>query len=232
MPGGITSAAERALLRRVFERCHVHIVLAVNGTLLPAEFLGALTANESGGNVQATRFEPSVYQHLKDVAEGRMAAFGAIDRDMLTKVAEAMVPPTSAEGQPRHPVDPTTAAAFQAAVAPAEAAMRQLATSWGFTQIMGYHLVPHGQVHELLDAELHYRHAVGLLEKFASRYKLDMSREFGELFCCWNTGRPYGKTFDPGYIPRGLRRMEIYREVVEEARRAELELEPDSRSQI
>ena len=35
--------------------------------------------------------------------------------------------------------------------------------------------------------------------------------EFAELFRCWNTGRPNGKTFDPNYVQNGLRRIEIYR---------------------
>jgi len=33
------------------------------------------------------------------------------------------------------------------------------------------------------------------------------------MFCCWNTGRPYGKTFDPDYVEKGLRRMRIYRQL-------------------
>jgi len=37
--------------------------------------------------------------------------------------------------------------------------------------------------------------------------------QFEELFRCWNTGRPYGKTYDPAYVETGLRRMTIYREL-------------------
>ena len=47
----------------------------------------------------------------------------------------------------------------------------------------------------------------------AAGYRLDLGREFRELFCCWNTGRPYGKTFDPNYVENGLRRLRIYREL-------------------
>src|SRR5271169_2016242 len=55
---------------------------------VPAEFLAALTANESGGDPQATRFEPGVYQHLKSVAQGRVASYGAISKSLLSKEIE------------------------------------------------------------------------------------------------------------------------------------------------
>ena len=53
--------------------------------------------------------------------------------------------------------------------------------------------------------------ALRLLAEFAAGYQLDLGHEFPEMFCCWNTGRPYGRTYDPHYVARGLARMELYR---------------------
>ena len=93
-------------------------------------------------------------------------------------------------------------------------ALRELATSWGFTQIMGYHMVGRpGTTRDLLEPSFHYRVALSLLAQFAATYQLDVAREFAEMFRCWNTGRPDGQTFDPEYVEKGLRRMELYREL-------------------
>jgi len=49
------------------------------------------------------------------------------------------------------------------------------------------------------------------LADFAARNTLDLTRDFSQLFDCWNTGRPHAPTADPQYIPNGLRRMELYK---------------------
>jgi hypothetical protein len=93
----------------------------------------------------------------------------------------------------------------------ADEALRELATSWGFVQIMGFHLIGRrGTVHDLVEPRFHYHLANQLLTEFAECYRLDLRRQFEELFRCWNTGRPDGKTADPAYVEHGLRRMEIY----------------------
>jgi hypothetical protein len=95
--------------------------------------------------------------------------------------------------------------------------LRELATSWGFTQIMGYHVLGrHTAVHDLLEPRFHYRVAVQLISELAQTFQLDMAREFEKMFRCWNTGSPYGATFDPEYVAKGLRRLSIYRQLVKE----------------
>jgi len=69
-------------------------------------------------------------------------------------------------------------------------------------------------VRDLLEPRFHYHLANQLLAEFAESYQLDLAREFGELFHCWNTGRPDGRTTDPAYVEKGLTRMEIYRELM------------------
>ncbi len=79
---------------------------------------------------------------------------------------------------------------------------------------MGYHMVGRaGTMRDLVDPPFHFHLAIQLLSDFAADYRLDLGYEFSEMFCCWNTGRPYGKTFDPNYLENGLRRMRIYREL-------------------
>jgi hypothetical protein len=77
---------------------------------------------------------------------------------------------------------------------------------------MGFHVIGrHGTVRDLLEPRFHYHLANQLLAEFAASYQLDLAREFEELFRCWNTGRPDGRTADPAYVANGLMRMEIYR---------------------
>ena len=92
-------------------------------------------------------------------------------------------------------------------------ALRELSTSWGYTQIMGYHMTSRGgTARDLLDPPRHFRVAIELLAEFAEAYQLDLAHEFEEMFRSWNTGRPYGATHDPGYVSNGLRRISLYRE--------------------
>ena len=99
--------------------------------------------------------------------------------------------------------------------------LRDWATSWGLTQVMGYHVARRpGGVAILKDPATHLKFALGLLGEFVERFQLNPKLEFEEMFRCWNSGAPYddpktprieGKTFDPKYVARGLARMEIYR---------------------
>jgi hypothetical protein len=251
---GPVLAAERRLMRRVATRCGAEIARACRYSSVPAAFLAALVANESGGNARAARFEPSVYNHLRALAEGRRPRFGGIRREALEAEVTDMLHPKAVSfhevfftdgsrsrlpeglvgqyslGQQggHHTIDKITALgqgvqgrslANPALAELADEALRELATSWGPTQIMGYHLVGRaGTVRDLLDPEFHFKLALTLLAEFSERYGLDLRLEFSELFRCWNTGRPYGETTDPRYVEKGLLRMEIFRALEEEER--------------
>ena len=89
--------------------------------------------------------------------------------------------------------------------------VRDFSTSWGLTQIMGYHLLVWGQdPRDLLEPKFNLEMCTRLLAGFAHAYQLDVRAEFEEMFRCWNTGRPNGITTDPEYVPNGLRRMAMY----------------------
>jgi hypothetical protein len=205
---------EGRLLTRVRARFHTVMAEACKYSSVPVEFLGALVAGESGGDPRAMRFEPAVYRHLQRVAEGKAAKYGGISRRRLDAEIAEMLHPKS---HTFHASFMTTAFATAHAIELAAArdeALRELATSWGLAQIMGYHMVGRaGTVRDLLDPRFHFRVALELLAEFAERFQLDVQREFAEMFRCWNTGQPYRETFDPRYVEKGLRRMEVYRAV-------------------
>jgi hypothetical protein len=202
------------MLGRVFERCHPFILEACKYSSVPPEFLGALTGNESGGDPKAVRFEPAVYRHLKAVACGQAPRFGSIHPQHLDAEIEEVLHPKAAEFHARF-----LTPAFGAAHGPElslleDEVLRELASSWGFTQVMGFHMAGRrGTVRDLLDPSFHFRLATQLLAEFAQDFELDLTRECAELFRCWNTGQPYGTTRDPAYVENGLRRMKLYQEL-------------------
>jgi hypothetical protein len=171
----------------------------VSGGTLPASFLAALIANESGGDANAKRFEPLVLIALWKVLLGRTAAYGSIGgQDIVKFVAFAANIPVVA---PR--------------LLPADAFQRldSLATSWGLTQIMGYEAIAFqlgATVDALKKPDTELPITVRMLKQFAERNALDLAKDFDQLFDCWNTGRPHAQTADPQYIPNGLARMKIY----------------------
>lgn len=94
-----------------------------------------------------------------------------------------------------------------------DAAIRALATSYGLTQIMGYHVGLYRAPSVLLNPTRNLCTANKLITDFATHWKLDAKKDFEALFRCWNTGRPDGATIDPEYVAKGLNKMEIYRQI-------------------
>jgi len=211
--------AERKLVRRVFTRCDEFIQEACRSSSVPAEFLGALTANESGGNPAAVRFEPSVYRHLKAVAAGERPRYGGIDGESLCQELAEVLHPKTGEFHAKFLDSLFMDGQASELTHLADEALRELASSWGFVQIMGFHVIGRGgTVRDLLAPRFHYHLANQLLAEFVASYQLDLRSEFEELFRCWNTGQPDGQTADPRYVENGLMRMEIYGALIEEGK--------------
>ncbi len=210
---------------------------------VPPEFLAALVANESGGNPRAARFESGVFRHLQAVREGGEQAYGSLTAESIDEAQHHMVlgeeigqvedrsPTARAKTHEYHAcflnekfAEEVGAPVGRRVPLQDDQVLRELATSWGLTQIMGYHMIGRrsifdrpGAPADLVKPEVNLRVALELLAEFAERYQLDPHAEFSEFFRCWNTGRPDGKpTFDPDYVEKGLRRMVIYRELAEE----------------
>jgi hypothetical protein len=209
--GGTNTLAGGELIVRVRDRWGAVIREACRFSSVPPAFLGALAANESAGDPQALRFEPGVYGHLTRVAEGKSPRYGSVTRArMAAEVADILSPKSPAFHAEFLTLAFASAHAARLAQSPEEA-LRELATSWGLTQIMGYHMVGRaGTPRDLLEPRFHFRVALELLAEFAERYQLNLARDFEPMLRCWNTGQPYGATSDPSYVENGLRRMELY----------------------
>jgi hypothetical protein len=199
-----TMTPEQQLMTKIKSQCGSWIDEAIAGTPYPAALLAALTANESGGDPQESRFEPKVFADLALVAIGRKANYGAIGRTNLIDWCS----PSDPDRPPRSFSD-------------ALLALVNLATSWGPTQIMGYQALAGGYaLSELPNLQTHFKHTVAMLEDFRTRFQIVASQAPGgpspwpnswaDFFRCWNTGRPDGQTADPQYVARGLDRMTIY----------------------
>jgi hypothetical protein len=185
------------LMQSLKERFGETITAACSGTSVPAAFLAALIANESGGNVNAKRFEHTVLAAIWEVLLGRKAAYGSIARASLVGYVTGISVP--AINVPAN----LPANAFQRVDA--------LATSWGLTQIMGYHALEFGvEINNLISPGGGLDIATKMLAGFAHQFSLDVTKDFEALLRCWNGGHPTAQTFDPQYVPNGLARMNLY----------------------
>ncbi|HLI30095.1 MAG TPA: hypothetical protein VKV79_03215 [Terriglobia bacterium] len=201
-------------MQQVYERFSRSIRAAVTGIDLPDAFLAALTANESGGRPDAAFFEPGVYKHLKSVASGESAEFGSIASKTLISAFERNFADKDNKFQAWLTDLEADSETIRIITQAEDADLRSLATSWGLTQIMGYHVIGRKiEIRELLNPNVHYRLAVEILGDFAKRFGLKLNRDWEALFRCWNTGRPEGRTFDPEYVSKAMQRMKLYQQI-------------------
>lgn len=187
---------DQQLMQSIRTNYGAAIVPIIASRKIPPAFVAALIANETGGNPHATRFEKDVLATLWEVLLGRKAAFGSIAA--TTILAHVAPTPDYNFGVTLQRID-------------------SLATSWGLTQIMGYQVLqlfgagaPGRAPEDLTEINFCFDVTARLLTQFAAAWRLDPSREFEQLFRCWNTGHPEGKTADADYVANGLRRMELY----------------------
>jgi hypothetical protein len=202
---------------------------------VPPRFLAALIAGESRGVAGATRFESKVYQHFLDLLSGKADRYGII-RQVDVEKEQALEMERDETGlwvvktDEYHEIhlDQLWSRDYTEALrkVSADTVLRQLSSSIGLVQIMGYHVL--GQwvmggrvvsqtpgaaamvVEDLFQPPLNLGLAVRMLAGFAEQYRLDLQKDFPELLVCWNTGRPDGKTYDPKYASRGVDRMRLW----------------------
>lgn len=150
-------------------------------------FWAALTANESEGLISAKRFEAGVYKHFNVVKGG----LHVVDRSPEGRVYTAAAPVWLAQAS--------------------DDQVRALSTSWGWTQVMGYHAAEFRQPLDALQhPETHYLLAAELMAGFVHRWALDPLKNFEQMARCWNGGHPTAQTYDPHYVPNLLRRMDVW----------------------
>jgi len=169
---------------------------AADRSEVPESFLAALTANESLGDPKAKRHEPGVEAKLVRVCLGQRKSYNGVTAGML------WVEPRQGESREKF--------AFHQLEH-----LQDAATSWGFTQIMGYHMLRwEREIAELTDPERHYNFTLRLLRECPNDAlqkhgtpKIDLSKNFEKMARWWNTGNPHGETYHKDYVPNILRRM-------------------------
>jgi hypothetical protein len=199
----IQNKPDLELMQSLKTRFGTTIAAACSASSVPEAFMAALIANESGGNVNAKRFEHSVLAAIWEVLLGRKAAYGSLGRADLVAYVTGIAGPSSGQRAVNAPNN-LPGDAFQRVDA--------LATSWGLTQIMGYHALEFGvTIDTLISPENGLEIATKLLAKFAISFRLDITRDFEQFFRCWNGGHPTAETFDPQYVANGLERMKLWK---------------------
>lgn len=86
--------------------------------------------------------------------------------------------------------------------------LREMATSHGLTQIMGYHCLDLGCDVRDLKSEHHLQWAVVWMHRRYRKYA--RAGKWEACFRIHNTGKPDGRTYHADYVQRGLRRMSYY----------------------
>lgn len=186
------------LMQSIFTRYGTPIATMCAGSAITPAIVAALIANESGGNLAAKRFEIGVLENLWEVVMGRAPHYGSIGRVDLLKFLES------------------NSVGFEESAGRLDG----LATSWGLTQIMGYELFDYTvqipSIDKLATVTGSLQVTVLMAAAFVRRYQLDLQQAGGlaDLFRCWNTGRPGGKTFDKNYATNGITRAALYNGVL------------------
>lgn len=177
---------------------------ATAASSVPPALLAALIGNESGGKDDAQRFEPVVFERLKEVLLGTRPHYSPAGIRRAIAAADLRAYCDPGVGEER------------GSFADSLQCLHNLATSWGLTQIMGWHLVEFqsGLGTGYLQAPTgNLNFATRLLAWFAEHYGLDLAKDFRELLTCWNTGEPAGATFDQHYVANGWDRLLAYQDL-------------------
>ncbi len=158
--------------------------------LVVPEFLaGLISVENSRVSSLATRFEPGVYSQLRNLRD-----FGVIWH----------------KGLPRRNYNGITRAQLKGM---SDDALRNLATSYSYTQIMGWHVMTAPlasySISELRSSERHLRFAVMLLEHDCGQFL--KTKDYPAVLRIWNTGKPKGETHDPFYVANAVSVAQQYR---------------------
>jgi hypothetical protein len=193
------------LMRKIHGELGSTFFRLAESSSVPRAFLAALVAGESGGRDDATRFEPGVFAKIL-LAAGGHKSFSDPSLSRPLEQKEWLAQADKGLGS-----RPPGTSYFFAGLQEIE----ELATSYGYTQLMGWHALEwHAPVADFLNPALHFHYTLRLLAFFTEKYQLDLAADYqAALLRCWNTGRPDGKTFDPQYVENGLRRMTLYDQI-------------------
>lgn len=185
-----SQADARHKAQMVVDQVGLLILAAVTGTTIDPAFLAGkigVEAGVRGGKIvqTATRFEAGVYQDLKSLRDNGWCIVSG------KKVK-------SYSGVKREQIADAT-----------EQALRALATSYGLSQIMGWHMINNlkGKISDLRDPSKNLVYTIQLMRIVAGTYL--KAKNYEACLRIWNTGRPQGKTYDPNYVHNALLVMEF-----------------------
>ena len=177
------------LMKSIYDSCRRDIGRAVRGDPEEHALLAALTANGSGGYSKACRFSPTLHDALSGRLKGLRSSLPLVPRRDLERYLET----------------------FPAA-GDREAALRQLASFHGLTQVAGFHCARWGvSVDELLDDSTHFVLAARLIAEFRAKSDLKLERDLPALGRRWTAGRGLRDSGVSMYVGRLKMRFDIYR---------------------
>lgn len=159
-----------------------------------AGFVGVEAAFENGKVVlDSRRFERGVYTDLISLRDKGYCFVGGKKHKTYSGVAQSRIADAS------------------------DAAIRNLATSWGTTQIMGWHIINnlHCTIEDLRDPNKHFFFTIKLLKIVGGEYLRDGDLE--SVLHIWNTGNANGKTYHEDYVVNALLVQKHYEQILNAA---------------
>jgi hypothetical protein len=181
-------AATRA--RQIYDKCGPLIHAACAGTGVKEAFLAGFTGVEAafaiaGPKFDSKRFEKGVYADLISLRDNGFCIVGGKKRTNYNGLKQSQIKDAN------------------------DAAVHNLATSWGCTQIMGYWgLVLGCTIAELRDADKHFHYSVQLLKIVSGHYLAE--NDLASVLHIWNTGSANGKTYHEDYVVNALKVKTAY----------------------
>lgn len=174
-----TEAQAEAKAQQIFKRFGLLIHLACANSIVPEDFLAGFTGVEAGVDRHSGQINPAASRFEKGVYHKLLSVRDGL-RSSWSKITTRDLTGLS------------------------DAAIRNLATSWGLTQIMGWHLIHNlkGTIQDLRDLDKHLYFTVELLVVTAEPHIL--SKRFDNVLRIWNAGSANGKTFDDDYVDNAL----------------------------
>ncbi len=181
----------QGLATKIYHQLGGEIGRACAGTLVRSSFLaGLISVENSQLNPQAFRFEKAVFEKLK-----RLRNPLVFWRKEWSGITQADIQGASDD------------------------ALANLATSFGYTQIMGWWSIRLTtllgrpvSISDIRDPKQHLGIAVRLLDLTAHRYLKTLS--YANVLRIWNTGSPTGRTHDPEYVANALAVDQEYRRLL------------------
>lgn len=181
----------QVLATKIYQQLSGEIGRACAGTLVRSSFLAGLISVENAQlNPHAYRFEKAVFEKLKKLRNPLV-----FWRKEWSGITQADLKGASDD------------------------ALVSLASSFGYTQIMGWWSIRLTKllerpisVSDIRDPKQHLEIAVRLLNLTAHRYLKTLA--YANVLRIWNTGSPTGRTHDPQYVANALAVDQEYRRLL------------------